>query len=247
MIPIQEKYRTQIEALVLLSKKKGHLSQEQVIEAFGNASLSPEEFDQISGILKQSGIEVKVKSQLQEWVESIIIAFILAMFIRTFFIQAFKIPSGSMRPTLLEGDRLMVNKLRYGPQIPFTEKRLPGTSKPQRGDIVVFVFPGDPKRDFIKRLVAFGGERVEIKSGEIIINDQPIEDPVIKNIFYYNRGDYGKLDESITVPEGYVYVLGDNSGSSHDSRFWGYVPEVNIIGRAEFIYWPLDRMRFLHR
>ena len=247
MIPVQEKYRAQLEALVLLSKKKGYLNQEQIIEAFGKVSLSPEEFDQISGILKQNGIVVKVKSQMQEWIESIVIAFILAMFIRTFFIQAFKIPSGSMRPTLLEGDRLMVNKLRYGPRIPFTHKRLPGISKPHRGDIIVFIFPGDPKRDFIKRLIAFGGERVEIKDGDIFINDQLIEDPAIKNIFYYNRGEYGTIEKPTTVPEGYVYVLGDNSGSSHDSRFWGFVPEENIIGRAEFIYWPLDRMRFLNR
>jgi len=247
MIPVQEKYRSQIEALVLLSKKKGYLNQEQIIEAFGKVPLSPEEFDQISGVLKQNGIAIRVKSQLQEWIESIVIAFILAMFIRTFFIQAFKIPSGSMRPTLLEGDRLMVNKLRYGARVPFTKKRLPGMSKPKRGDIIVFVFPGDPKRDFIKRLIAFGGERVEIRDGDIFINGENVEDPVVKNIFYYNRGDYGSMEESVLVPEGYVYVLGDNSGSSHDSRFWGFVPQENIIGRAEFIYWPFDRMRFLQQ
>jgi len=246
MIPVQEKYRDQIEALVLLSKKKGYLNQEQIVEAFGSTSLSPEEFDQISGILRQNGITIKIKSQLQEWIESIVIAFVLAMFIRTFFIQAFKIPSGSMRPTLLEGDRLMVNKLRYGPKVPFTKKRLPGMSKPKRGDIIVFAFPGDVKRDFIKRLVAFGGERLEIEDGDILINGVDVDDPVVKNIFYYNRGDYGSMEEAVTVPEGHVYVLGDNSGSSHDSRFWGFVPEENIIGRAEFIYWPFDRMRFLH-
>jgi len=247
MIPVQEKYRDQIEALVLKSKKKGYLSQEQIIDAFGKVSLSPEEFEQISGILRQNGITIKIKSQLQEWIESIVIAFILAMFIRTFFIQAFKIPSGSMRPTLLEGDRLMVNKLRYGARVPLTKKRLPGFSKPERGDIIVFIFPGDPKRDFIKRLIAFGGEQVEIKDGDIFINGRNVEDPVVKNIFYYNRGDYGSMGEPITVPKGNVFVLGDNSGSSHDSRFWGFVPEENIIGRAEFIYWPFDRMRFLNR
>jgi signal peptidase I len=186
------------------------------------------------------------KSSLQEWLESILIAFVLAMFIRAFFIQAFKIPSGSMRMTLVEGDRLMVNKLRYGPLVPFTKVRLPGFSKPKRGDIVVFVFPEDPKRDFIKRLIAFGGEKVEIRDGDILIDGRPIEDPVIKNIYYYNKGDYGAYGDTVTVPEGFVYVLGDNSGSSHDSRFWGFVPQDNIVGRAEFIYWPLGRMRFLH-
>ena len=188
----------------------------------------------------------KEKSSLQEWVESIVIAFILAMFIRAFFIQAFKIPSGSMRMTLIEGDRLMVNKLRYGPLIPFTQKRLPGFSELKRGDIVVFVFPDDPKRDFIKRLVAFGGERIEIREGDIYVDDELITDPQIKNIVYYNKGDFGHFSQPTLIPEGHVYVLGDNSGSSHDSRFWGFVPEENIIGRAEFIYWPFNRMRFLH-
>jgi signal peptidase I len=188
----------------------------------------------------------KPKSSLQEWIESIVIAFILAMFIRTFFIQAFKIPSGSMRQTLIEGDRLMVNKLRYGPLIPFTKKRLPGFSSAQRGDIIVFIFPDDQKRDFIKRLIAFEGEQVEIKDGDIYINGRLVDAPAIKNIYYYNRGEYGRPGEPVRVPEGYVYVLGDNSGSSHDSRFWGFVPEENIVGRAEFIYWPFNRMRFLH-
>ena len=186
------------------------------------------------------------KSEIREWVESILIAFILAMFIRTFFIQAFKIPSGSMTPTLLVGDRLMVNKLRYGPKLRFTDKRLPGFFKPNRGDIIVFIFPDDPKRDFIKRLIAFGGETVEIKDGDIFINGKLIEDPVINKTYYYNCGDYGAQGQVIRVPEGHVYVRGDNSGSSHDSRFWGFVPEQNIVGRAEFVYWPVTRLRFIN-
>ena len=186
------------------------------------------------------------KIVIREWTESILIAFVLAMFIRTFFIQAFKIPSGSMRMTLIEGDRLMVNKLRYGPKIPFTKKHLPGFSEPQRGDITVFKFPENPKRDFIKRLIAFGGETVEIRDGEIYIDGKMVEIPAIKNIYYYNRGEYGAEGKPIKIPEGSVYVLGDNSASSHDSRFWGFVPDENIIGRAEFIYWPLNRMRWLH-
>ncbi len=187
------------------------------------------------------------KVAIREWTESILIAFILAMFIRAFFIQAFKIPSGSMRMTLIEGDRLMVNKLRYGPHIPFTKKRLPGFSEPERGDIIVFKFPENPKRDFIKRLIAFGGETVEIRDGEIYIDEKMVEIPGIKNIYYYNRGEYGAEGKPTKVPEGYFYVLGDNSASSHDSRFWGFVPEDNIIGRAEFIFWPLSRMRWLHQ
>jgi len=188
----------------------------------------------------------KINAIVREWTESIIIAFVLAMFIRTFFIQAFKIPSGSMRPTLIEGDRLMVNKLRYGPKVPFTrDKRLPGFSEPKRGDVIVFVYPVDPKRDFIKRLVGFGGETVEIKEGDIFIDGAPVEEPIIKDNFYYNRGEYGREGKQIEIPEDHFFVLGDNSGSSSDGRFWGFVPEANVIGRAELIYWPFNRMRFI--
>ena len=185
-------------------------------------------------------------SAAREWTESIIIAFVLAMFIRTFFIQAFKIPSGSMRPTLIERDRLMVNKLRYGPRVPFSKKkRLPGIAEPKRGDVIVFVYPTDPSRDFIKRLIGLGGETIEIREGNIYVNDQIIEDPPIKETYYYNRGDYGREQQKIVVPQGHYYVLGDNSGSSSDSRFWGFVPQENVIGRAEMIYWPFSRMRFI--
>lgn len=185
------------------------------------------------------------KESIREWVESILVAFILAMFLRTFFVQAFKIPSGSMRMTLLEGDRLLVNKTRYGPLIPFTQKRLPGFSKPKRGDVVVFSYPQDPKRDFIKRLIAFGGETVEIRYGDIYVNDKLVEDPRINNTYYYNRGSYGEVGQKVKVPEGYCYVLGDNSASSHDSRFWGFVKETSLIGKADIIYWPLNRIRFI--
>lgn len=186
------------------------------------------------------------KSAAREWVESLVIAFVLAMLLREFFIQAFKIPSGSMIPTLEVGDRLMVNKLRYGPKVRFTHYRLPGFSTPKRGDIIVFVYPEDPKRDFIKRLIAFGGETVEIKDGDIYIDGKRVEEPRINKFYYFNNlGRYGKAREAVKVPEGYVYVLGDNSASSHDSRFWGFVPVENIIGRAEFVYWPFPRMKFL--
>ena len=188
---------------------------------------------------------VKGKSATREWIESFVIAAILALFIRTFFIQAFKIPSGSMRETLIEGDRLMVNKLRYGPKIPFSKNRLPGLRQPKRGDIIVFIFPEDPKRDFIKRLIALPGETVEIRNGSIYINGQMVADPPIKDIMYYNRGRYGEEGVKTQVPDGHVFVLGDNSGSSHDSRYWGFVPMENIIGRAEVLYWPLSRMRVL--
>lgn len=182
---------------------------------------------------------------VKEWVESIVIAFVLAILIRAFFIQAFKIPSGSMIPTLLVGDRLMVNKLRYGPKVPFTNKRLPGFGSIKRGDVIVFIFPEDKKRDFIKRVIAFSGETVEIRDGDIFINGEMVEIPKVNQFYYFNRGSYGREGKPVTVPEGNVFVLGDNSGSSHDSRFWGFVPEINIVGKAEFIYWPLNRIKII--
>ncbi len=193
----------------------------------------------------------KINPVVLEWGESIVVAFILAMFIRTFFFQAFRIPSGSMRTALMEKDRLIVNKLHYGAKVPFGSKisflpeRLPGFTEPKRGDVLVFVYPGDPKRDFIKRLIATGGETVEIKYGDIYIDGQLIEDRGIKNTYYYNRGAYGEVAKKTKVPEGHYFVLGDNSASSHDSRFWGFIPQEAIIGKAQLIYWPIGRMRFI--
>lgn len=182
-------------------------------------------------------------SAVREWTESIVIAFLLAMIIRTFVVQAFKIPTGSMRTTLLEGDRVLVNKMKYGPQIPGTRWRLPGYGKLQRGDIIVFKYPEDPQRDFIKRLIAFPGETVVIRDGAIYVDGAKIQDRKILNRYYYNRGDYGAKGQAVKVPDGFYFVLGDNSASSMDSRFWGFVPEHYLVGKAEIIYWPLNRIR----
>jgi signal peptidase I len=189
--------------------------------------------------------QVQKKSVVREWVESIVIAFILAMFIRTFFIQAFKIPTGSMRPTLLEGDAILVNKFIYGPKIPFTDLRLPGFRQPKRGDVIVFIYPENPKKDFIKRLVAKEGETVEIKSGTIYIDDKPLLETIFSQRFYYNKGELAREGEKIVVPKNSFFVLGDNSGSSQDSRYWGFVPKKNILGQAMIIYWPLNRIRII--
>ncbi len=186
------------------------------------------------------------KSAAREWIESILIALVLALFIRTFFVQAFKIPTGSMRMTLMEGDRILVNKLRYGPRVPFTHYRLPGFGRPQRGDVIVFIYPEDPKRDFIKRIIGLEGESVKIKDGDIFVDGTLVDESPMNQFYYYNRGRYGNRDEAVRVPEGHLYVLGDNSASSKDSRYWGFVPEENIIGRAEVIYWPIRRIRFIH-
>ncbi len=183
------------------------------------------------------------KSLFREWVESIVVALILAMVIRTFIIQAFKIPTGSMKQTLIEGDRILVNKFIYGAKIPFTTIRLPKFKDPERLDIIVFVYPEDKSRDFIKRLIAFEGETVEIKNGKIYINGEIIDDPAIRHIHYYNRGKFGKENQTFEVPEDSFFVLGDNSASSRDSRYWGFVPEDLLIGKSLVIYWPLNRIR----
>lgn len=173
----------------------------------------------------------KIKEVIIEYAKSILIAIILALLIRTFIVQAFKIPSGSMQPTLTPGDRILVNRFIYR----FKE--------PQRGDVIVFKYPQDMKKDFIKRLVASGGEEIKIASGDIVVNGEIVTSPsIFKERHYYNRGSYGEQGQTVNVPEGYLYVLGDNSNSSRDSRYWGFVPRKNLLGKAFVIYWPLRRI-----
>lgn len=199
---------------------------------------------------------IKKKSVAREWIESIIIAFILAMVIRTFVIQAFKIPTGSMRPTLLEGDLILVNKFIYGAKMPLPEKyaqalfkrdeiRLPAVRDLRRGDVVVFIYPEDPSKDFIKRMVGLPGDTVEIRKGTIYINQEPLQTNEFNQRYYYNYGDFAQTGEKIIVPADSYFVLGDNSASSKDSRYWGFVPRKNILGKALVIYWPLHRIRLI--
>ena len=174
-------------------------------------------------------------SAWRENVESFVWAVALALIIRTFIIAPFKIPSGSMHPTLLEGDRILVSKFifRFRP--------------PRRGEIIVFRYPNDPKRPFIKRLAAVGGDAVEIRDGHVLVNGRPLDGTAIFGTNrYVNDGPYGQVDQVVHVPEGQFYVLGDNSGASHDSRFWGFVPKRLLIGQAVCIFWPPKRLRMLH-
>jgi signal peptidase I len=187
-----------------------------------------------------------VKSQAREWIESILIAVILALFIREFIVQAFKIPSGSMIPTFQIGDRIFVNKFIYGAKIPFTNIRLPAVREPERGDIIVFRSPETPKKDFVKRLIAVGGETVEIKDGYILVNGEPVSGPAsVRSVYYYNVEPYAKEGKAIKVPKDSYFALGDNSANSRDSRYWGFVPKDNMIGKAIFIYWPIPRMKVI--
>jgi len=188
-----------------------------------------------------------VKSVFREYAESVIVAVLLALVVRTFFLQAFKIPTGSMRPALIEGDRILVDKVTYGIRIPFTTWQLPRIHSPQRGDIVVFRSLEDPSRDFIKRLVAVGGDTVEVKEMRVWVNGRPLNDPpIFRKMVYYNRGDFAQSGQPLTVPPGQFFFLGDNSASSRDSRYWGLLPESKVIGRAFVIYWPPKRIRWLH-
>jgi len=183
------------------------------------------------------------KKVIREWAESIVVAFLLAMVIRAFVVQAFKIPTGSMRPTLMEGDIILVNKFIYGARVPFTGLRLPALRQPQPGDVIVFIYPENPKKDFIKRLVAKGGDTGEIKGGTIYVNERPLMDSVFAKRYYYNKGQYGLEGEKLTVPQDSYFVLGDNSASSQDSRYWGFVPRKNVLGKAIIIYWPPKRIK----
>lgn len=190
-------------------------------------------------------MSLKKKSVLRDWVESIIVAFLLAMVIRAFVVQAFKIPTGSMRMTLLEGDLILVNKFIYGAKVPFTNYRLPALRKPARGDVVVFIYPEDKKKDFIKRLAGLPGETIEIKGGSIYVNDKPAPEPIFNQIYYYNRGEFAPEGQKIRVPAGNYFVLGDNSVSSKDSRYWGFVPKDDLLGQALIVYWPPQRIRLI--
>lgn len=176
----------------------------------------------------------------QEYSEAFVVAVILAILIRALLVQAFKIPSGSMIPTLKIGDHILVNKLLYGIRIPFTKMRWPRITEPERGDVIVFVFPEDRTKDFIKRVVAVGGDTVEIKNKALYLNGKPATDP---HAHYYSNvvlpGDVTRRDNMppTKVPEGHLFVMGDNRDYSHDSRWWKFVPVEDVKGEAFLIYY----------
>jgi len=186
---------------------------------------------------------VKTKSTFREYAEAIGMALLLALFIRTFIVQAFKIPSGSMIPTLQIGDHILVNKLAYGIRVPLWGHYLVDFGKVQRGDVIVFIFPEDRSKDFIKRVVGVAGDTVEVRGKKIYINGQQVKDPYAhfegddpQNILPASRDDYGPTK----VPENHLFVMGDNRDRSYDSRFWGFVNLDDVRGKAFLIYWSWD-------
>ena len=182
------------------------------------------------------------RSTVREYVEAFGTAILLALFIRTFIVQAFKIPSGSMLPTLQIGDHLLVNKLLYGIRIPFLEKRIFQVYQPEHDDVIVFVYPEDRSKDFIKRVKAVAGETVEIRDKVVYINGEKIDDPhaYIAPDARFLPGSLRDNFGPFVVPEGQVFVMGDNRDHSHDSRFWGTVPVDDILGKAFILYWSWD-------
>jgi signal peptidase I len=182
----------------------------------------------------------KIKSKVQEYIEAIIIAILIALVIRTFVIQAFKIPSRSMVPTLLVGDQILVNKFIYGVKIPYLRKTIIPVTNPQKGDIVVFIYPNDRSKDFIKRVIGIAGNKIEIKNKRIFINDKEYSDSYgvySDNLIYPGiiqpRDNFGP----VTVPQGSLFVMGDNRDESSDSRYWGFVDIKDVEGKAFIIYW----------
>lgn len=179
---------------------------------------------------------LKKKSSLRENIEAILVAVVLALIIRTFVVQAFKIPSGSMKNTLLIGDHILVNKFIYGVKIPFSGATLIPVKNPEREDIVVFKYPQDPSKDFIKRVVGVAGDRIEIRNKKVYVNGKRQKNEFA--IFTDNRSLPGRdYLEPITVPKDSLFVMGDNRDNSHDSRFWGFVELKAVKGKAFIIYW----------
>ena len=180
------------------------------------------------------------KSVWKEYLEAIAIAVLLALFIRTFVVQAFKIPSGSMLPTLQIGDHLLVNKFLYGVKNPFTGNILIPFGKPNHGDVVVFRFPQDRSVDYIKRVVGVSGDTIVIKNKKVLVNDKVVEEihaqytsDSIVPAATGPRDNFGP----IKVPEGKIFVMGDNRDNSYDGRFWGFVDQRDVLGKASIIYW----------
>lgn len=187
------------------------------------------------------------KSIVREYAESIIIAVVLALIIRTFVVQAFKIPSGSMEDTLAIGDHILVSKFIYGTKIPFTSTRLVKFRDPRQGDVIVFEYPEDPSKDFIKRVVGTPGDEVEVRNKKVYVNGNPYENPhevhKEKDVIPKEQNPRDNVGP-LKVPEGSYFVMGDNRDRSYDSRFWGVVKNEKIKGLAFIKYWSWDSEHF---
>ena len=190
------------------------------------------------------------KSVIREYFESIVIAVILALFVRTWVVQAFKIPTGSMENNLLIGDHLLVNKFIFGPTPLAIGRHTLPVRDIRRDDVIVFKYPDDPNRDFIKRVIGLPGDTVELKNKKVYINGKPLDEPYVhfltppsgenEEITAYDvRENFGP----VTVPADHLFVMGDNRDNSEDSRYWGFLPRSYVKGKALVIYWSYEAGR----
>jgi signal peptidase I len=190
---------------------------------------------------------VEKRGHWRENLEAILVAIVIALFIRTFVVQAFKIPSGSMKQTLQIGDHILVNKFIYGVKIPYWRKTIVPLKDPQKGDVIVFKFPEDPEKDFIKRVVGVGGDVIEARDKKLYVNHKLVNhDYAVYTDSYIYPKNLRKRDNfgPITVPENSLFVMGDNRDESYDSRFWGFVDLKAVNGKAFIIYWSWDKENF---
>ena len=190
------------------------------------------------------------KSVVREYFESIVIAVILALFVRTWVVQAFKIPTGSMENNLLIGDHLLVNKFIFGPTPLALGRAVLPVRSIRRGDIVVFKYPDEPDRDFIKRVIGLPGETIELRNKKVFVNGQPLDEPYV-HFLTPPSNDYQEVTSSdvrerfgpVTVPAAQYFVMGDNRDNSQDSRYWGFLPRGHVKGKALMIYWSYESGR----
>ena len=189
------------------------------------------------------------KSIVREYFESLVIAVILALFVRTWVFQAFQIPTGSMEPNLLVGDHLIVNKMIFAPAVTGLERAILPDRDIRRGDIVVFKYPKNPERDFIKRVIGLPGDRLELHRKQVYINGQPIEQPYAHFLEATSTSGPAKVEDvreeygPLTVPSGQYFMMGDNRDNSEDSRYWGFMPLSYVKGKALFIYFSIDQSK----
>lgn len=186
----------------------------------------------------------KGKSKIREYAESIIWALVLAFIIRSCVIQAFKIPSGSMEDTLAIGDHLFVNKFIYGIKLPFTDKRILKIRDPRRGDVMVFEYPVDRSKNFIKRVIGVPGDVIQVQNKVVYVNGTPYKNPheVHKETDLLSRQQSPRDNFGpVRVPANSYFMMGDNRDRSYDSRFWGFVKESDIVGEAFIKYWSWDQ------
>ncbi len=193
------------------------------------------------------------KSTIREYFESIVIAVILALFLRTFVVQAFKIPTGSMEENLLIGDHLLVNKFIFAPTSTRLERTLLPVRTIRRGDVIVFKYPEEPDRDFIKRVIGLPGESLEVRQKKVYINGTPLDEPYAhyslpaastpSEFHEVTSFDVRERYGPVPVPPDQYFVMGDNRDNSQDSRYWGFLPRDNIKGKALVIYWSYEAER----